>query len=240
MTEDFYPGLPARLVEHLLTWVGDWPPRDPPALVVNPRNAEPGWDGSARLVTGVVDPGGRAVIGVAPTLAAAVDELAAGRAGLDAVRDAIPTLLGTPEQAVYRATYRWSAAPTASPDVGAWFDAADDRVPAWLLPFGGEVLMAIDHEGRYLAGVGIKRHDDAGHEIAVVTEEAARGKGLARRLVAQAARRILDEGAVPTYQHAPGNAASARVADAAGFPDLGWGSLSLASTTTSRERTAGE
>jgi len=40
--------------------------------------------------------------------------------------------------------------------------------------------------------------------------------------VAQAARRVLADGAVPTYLHAFDNEASARVADAAGFPDRGW------------------
>ena len=40
--------------------------------------------------------------------------------------------------------------------------------------------------------------------------------------VAQAARRVLDEGAVPTYLHERDNHASARVAEAAGFPDRGW------------------
>jgi predicted GNAT family acetyltransferase len=83
------------------------------------------------------------------------------------------------------------------------------------------VLVVLDGD-TYVAGVGLKRHDDAGREIAVGTEEAARGRGLARRLVAQAARRVLDEGAVPTYLHAPDNIASAKAADAAGFPDRGW------------------
>ena len=36
---------------------------------------------------------------------------------------------------------------------------------------------------RPVAGVGIKVHDDVGRELAVVTDEAARGHGLARRLV---------------------------------------------------------
>ncbi|PWU56502.1 GNAT family N-acetyltransferase, partial [Micromonospora globispora] len=53
------------------------------------------------------------------------------------------------------------------------------------------------------------------------------GRGLARRLVAQAARRVLDEGAVPTYLHAFDNPASARVAEAAGFPDRGWTSYGV-------------
>ena len=65
---------------------------------------------------------------------------------------------------------------------------------------------------RYLAGVGLKRHDARVHEIAVGTAEAARGRGLARRLVAQAARSLLARGIVPTYLHDPANLASARVA----------------------------
>ncbi len=73
-----------------------------------------------------------------------------------------------------------------------------------------------------IAGVGIKVHDSFGQELSVVTDEAARGGGFARRLVATAARRILAEGAVPTYLHAPDNIASARVADAVGFADRGW------------------
>jgi predicted GNAT family acetyltransferase len=90
------------------------------------------------------------------------------------------------------------------------------------------VLIARDPEsGAYLAGVGLKHHDRYGQEIAVGTEPAARGQGLARRLVAQAARRVLDEGAVATYQHDPANIASSRVADAAGFPDRGWRSYGM-------------
>lgn len=61
-----------------------------------------------------------------------------------------------------------------------------------------------------------------GHELAVVTEEAARGRGVARRLVATAARRVLEQGAVPTYLHQADNHASARVAEAVGFTDKGW------------------
>ncbi|MFD0788502.1 GNAT family N-acetyltransferase, partial [Micromonospora azadirachtae] len=61
----------------------------------------------------------------------------------------------------------------------------------------------------------------------VGTAPEAQGRGLARRLVAQAARRVLDEGAVPTYLHEWSNHASARVADAAGFPDRGWRSFGV-------------
>ena len=74
-------------------------------------------------------------------------------------------------------------------------------------------------DGAYGAGVGIKRHDPIGHELAVVTTARLQGRGLARRLVAQAGRRILDEDGLPTYLHDRRNEASARVADAVGFPD---------------------
>ena len=117
--------------------------------------------------------------------------------------------------------------PRSLPDVGEWLPAGDPRVPGWLKPFGGEVLVVLDDDV-YVAGVGLKRHDEHGQEISVGTEEAARGRGLARRLVAQAARRLLAAGIVPTYLHDPANTASAKVADAAGFPDRGWTVLGMA------------
>ena len=48
-----------------------------------------------------------------------------------------------------------------------------------------------------------------------------------RSPVAQAARRVLDQGAIATYQHDPLNIASSRVAEASGFPDRGWRSLGM-------------
>jgi predicted GNAT family acetyltransferase len=80
----------------------------------------------------------------------------------------------------------------------------------------------------YAAGVGIKRHNPAGMEISVGTEEAHRGKGLASRLVAQAARWILAEGAVPIYLHDPANIGSDKTALKAGFPDEGWKIVGMA------------
>ncbi|MCW2718692.1 GNAT family N-acetyltransferase [Pseudonocardia sp.] len=134
-----------------------------------------------------------------------------------------------------------SVPPAAEPAVAAAIAAGDDGscVPAaakidggffrWLRPFGHDVLVAVDPDtGEHLAGVGIKRHDEHGHELSVVTAAAARGMGLARRLVAQAARRVLDEGAVPTYLHAHSNVGSAKVAEASGFPNLGWSILGVA------------
>jgi GNAT superfamily N-acetyltransferase len=195
-------------------------------VVGSDRREEPGWDGEVHPVAGVVDPYGAAVVSVPPRQARWADRLVAGGAGLDELRDALPGRLGHPDGYVYRAVYRWAVAPVPDlPDAGVWVPANDPRVPEWLRPFGGEALLALDDRGRYLAGVGLKRHDEWVHEIAVGTDEAARGKGLARRLVAQAARELLAGGVTPTYMHDPANAASARVADAAGLPDRGWTAL---------------
>ncbi|CAN5843050.1 hypothetical protein BH20ACT7_BH20ACT7_20140 [soil metagenome] len=121
-----------------------------------------------------------------------------------------------------RGVLRWAETVPDLGEPGVWLPPTDPRVPAWLRPFNGEVLVVLDAHGRYAAGVGRKLHDEFGHELAVVTEPAMRGRGLARRLVAQAARRVLADGAVPTYLHDPKNAASAGVAEAAGFADRGW------------------
>jgi GNAT superfamily N-acetyltransferase len=112
------------------------------------------------------------------------------------------------------------------PDAGIWVgagDPADDpRVPSWLHPFNGGVLLHLREDGTYGAGVGVKTHDDVGRELSVVTDDDLRGQGLARRLVAQAARTLSGRGFAVTYLHDPDNVASARVADACGFPDHGW------------------
>ena len=78
-----------------------------------------------------------------------------------------------------------------------------------------------------VSGVGVKRHDSIGRELAVVTTPAARGRGLAAVLVAQAAKSILSEDALPTYLHSATNTASAHVAERAGFEDTGWIGLAL-------------
>jgi GNAT superfamily N-acetyltransferase len=212
--------------EHLAAWIGGWPPELPVRVVPDPDAGEPGWDGSPRGVTGVADGEGRCVVRVPPDVAA---RLPGPLPDLRSLLDALPAAVGTPGTAG-AGVLRWARdvpGPDVLPDAGTWLpaslaDEADPRVPPWLRPFGGDVLVALDADGTCLAGVGLKRHHDSGREIAVVTEERARGRGLARRLVAQAARRVLAEGRAVVYLHAPDNEASARVARASGFPDTGW------------------
>lgn len=217
--------MPALLRQHLTGWAGGLPAADELRVVASARNAEPGWDGRPPLVTGIGDPAGRTVVAVPPAAAA----LLAHQQGPSGARGLalLPGVLGQAGHTVERVAFRWTAEPTDLPDAGEWVDTSSPRLPGWLRPFGWQALVVFDDHGQYLAGVGIKRHDELGHEIAVGTEPQARGQGLARRLVAQAARRILAQGRIPTYLHTFDNAASSRVAAAAGFPDLGWTALML-------------
>lgn len=215
------PASDRLLVRHLSRWLGHWPPRRPLEVVGSPARTTPGWDGAVYAALGVASPSG-AVLSVAPDRAQAVLAALGEHGDRAALGPELPALVGHPDRGWYEATFRWSDAPAPLPDLGRWLPADHPVVPAWLRPFGGEVLVALDDGGSYLAGVGIKRHDAAGHELSVGTVAEARGQGLARRLVAQAARRVLDDGALPTYLHAVDNLASARVAEAAGFPDRGW------------------
>lgn len=215
--------LDRRLYRHLATWLGQWPAGPGLHVVGSGRRARPAWDGRLRPAV-AVHAGADGVLSVAPDRVAAVRELARHRDGL---LDALPRTVGYPGWAVHDDVFRWSVAPAALPEVGVWVPPTAAGLPSWLRLFDRPVLVVRDHRGRYLAGVGIKRHDRYGHELAVGTVPAARGRGLARRLVAQAARRVLDDGAVPTYLHDRRNVASARVAEAAGFPDLGWRSYGV-------------
>jgi GNAT superfamily N-acetyltransferase len=216
-----------RLTAHLQTWLGQWPGRRPGLDVVGAaQRLRPGWDGQVRAVLGVRTPDS-GVLSVPPDQLAALAPLA--DRGPDQLLAALPAALGNPDAFVFQGVFRWSTAPADLPDAGVWVPADDPVVPDWLRVFGGEVLLALDPAtGAYLAGVGIKRHDRYGRELSVGTEPAARGQGLARRLVAQAARRVVADGAVATYLHDPANLASARVATAAGFPDLGWKIIGVA------------
>jgi GNAT superfamily N-acetyltransferase len=203
------------LARHLASWLGHWPPAPGRVEVVGSRaRTGPGWDGRPELLVAVLGPLG-GVVSVPPEAADAVR--AAGSDWPSAAR----AVLGLGDRRLVEAVLRTTPAPAPLPDVAVWVDPADVAVPPWLRPFAAPVLAALDAGGGCVGGVGLKRHDAFGHELAVGVEPAARGRGLGRRLVAQAARAVLSRGAVPTYAHRPDNVASARVAAAAGFRDTG-------------------
>jgi GNAT superfamily N-acetyltransferase len=195
-----------RLETFLEEWLGRWPPQSGRDVVASALRDEPAWDGKVRPVLGVGDGDGRWVVSVAPVRAGSADPLAGVRTG--------------------EGVLRWSDAPAPLEPLGEWVASDDPVLPDWLRPFGGEALVVTDGDG-YLAGVGLKRHLESGWEIAVGTEPRGRGQGLARRLVATAARRVLDEGRAVVYLHDDSNVASGAAADAAGFPDRGWRSLTI-------------
>lgn len=227
-----------RLVEHLTRWLGGWPATTGLDIIAEPGRALPGWDGLLHPVLGVAGPAG-GVLSVPPAHAETIAARYAENQDLAHFGPLVPAMAGFPERGWFTAVYRWTARPAPLADAGVWVPAQDPAVPEWLRPFNGDVLVAHDPEtGEHLAGVGIKRHDDYGRELAVVTAPAARGRGLARGLVAQAARRVLDEGGIPTYMHSPDNLASAAVAEAAGFADAGWTAFGATEQAT-QQKTAG-
>jgi len=209
-----------RLAEHLRAWLGAWPPTSSLHIVGSEQRTVPGWNGRVRALNGVATPHG-AVVSVPPDRADAVAAAAEAAGDLPALGRLLPRLLDDEGATFAVGVFRWSTDPTASDDPGTWLPTDDERVLPWLRPFNGDVLVGFEGD-EVAAGVGRKQHDPHGHELSVVTEEGHRGRGWARRLVSQAARRVLDDGAVPTYLHAPDNDASARTADACGFPDVGW------------------
>jgi GNAT superfamily N-acetyltransferase len=210
--------LPDALIRHLRESLGTWPPaRQGVTVVGSVRRITSGWDGSVRPVVGVSTPTAT-VLSVPPDRVEAVSALAGD---LDTIAGGIAAALERPDGRFFTGVFRWSDSPATTPDRGVWVATDDPRVPEWLRPFNGDVLVGFEGDA-VAAGVGRKQHDRWGHELAVVTEPDHRGRGWASDLVAQAARRVLADGAIPTYLHAPNNAPSARTADTAGFPDRGW------------------
>lgn len=217
--------LDGLVTRHLEEWLGRWPPRARLDVVGCRKRVEPGWDGAVRPVVGVATPDA-AVISVPPWAAAGARDLGSDWRS-DGYAGRLGRLVGVDRAVLGVGVFRWASDVADGDDPGTWVPRTHPHLPEWLRPFNGDVLAVFDADGSYLAGVGLKRHDRWGVEISVGTTAHARGRGLARRLVAQAARAIILEGSVPTYLHDPANAASARVAEAAGFPDRGWLILGL-------------
>jgi GNAT superfamily N-acetyltransferase len=100
-------------------------------------------------------------------------------------------------------------------------DASDPRLPDWVHGhFAGEAWVVLE-DGEVLSTAVLKRYDERLREISVGTAAAARGRGLARSVVAAAARAVLAEGRAVLYNHAVDNDASARVAESVGLHELG-------------------
>lgn len=246
LTTKLFPSIPitgrnslevrARLDQHLRQWLGVWPPDGIAStttsasarLVVSEERLRPGWDGRVRPVQGVTGPEGT-VLSVSPrfgNIFAGVDiEALVGDLFSEDAPRLLTRRLGMPVSAGM-AVFRWSESVPEMEEIGECVDAGDPRLPEWLRPFNGGIVAAFDGD-EYMAGVGLKRHDDFAREVSVGTDSDYRGQGLATLLVAQAARWVIAEGGVPIYQHGEDNVGSAKVAEAAGFPDRGWHSIGI-------------
>ena len=100
-------------------------------------------------------------------------------------------------------------------------DASDPRLPDWVIGhFTGEAWVVLE-DGKVRSAAVLKRYDDRVREISVGTAERARGRGLARSVVAAAARAVLSQGRAVLYNHAPDNFASAKVAESVGLHEFG-------------------
>jgi GNAT superfamily N-acetyltransferase len=161
---------------------------------------------------------GGAVVGVVPRWSRLLREHLRGPAtilpSLKAVAAAIPGHLfsGVARTGV--------AIPPPSVEV-AVVDATDPRLPSWVIGhFTGEAWIVLG-EGEVLSTAVLKRYDDRLREISVGTSETARGRGLAKAVVAAAARAVLAEGRAVLYNHDPDNHASARVAESVGLYEFG-------------------
>ena len=212
------------LAAHLRRELGAWPPPQGFTVTTTAERAKPGWDGRLRPVMGVATPAG--------TVVAVREDMFPSARGARSAEELGAALGGR----IAAAIFRWSDAPTPLEPLGEWRPVTDPAVPEWLHPFGGEVLVELDESGGYVGGVGLKRHDDDVWEISVGTEEVARGKGIARRLVTTAARAVIDAGRTPTYLHDPANTASAKVAEASGFPERDWRMLFFVPSRSTSDR----
>lgn len=217
----------SRLLKHLQTHLGTWPPLNRLTVVGSAQRTKPGWDEQIRPVLGIETLDGT-LLSVPPRYA---EQIRALGTDLDVVGAALPEVLGKPGWRFGRGFFRWSTAPRFPRSKSRarralhwrsdWVNHDSVLVPEWLQRFSGPVLVATV-ENQLAASVGIKRHNHWGHEIAIVTEPEFRGNGIATALVAQAATQILGQGAIPLYIHADDNTASANTAQAAGFADYGW------------------
>ena len=148
---------PQLLVEHLSDWLGVWPSETSGLTIVgSQRRVEPGWDGDIRDVLGVSSPTG-GVLSVPPSAVRALSEIVRGNsveedlALLNEHKAVVAHALGRTGQ-FGGGFFRWSLDPTPGEDVGEWVPTEDARVPAWLKPFNGDVLVAWDDDEKKYKG----------------------------------------------------------------------------------------
>jgi ribosomal protein S18 acetylase RimI-like enzyme len=170
-------------------------------------------------VRALVRADGGAAVGVAPAWSGLLGEHLQGPASVPAAMAAVAGALGGQ---VFSWVARTGVAVPAPEVEVAVLEATDPRLPDWVIGhFSGEAWVVLGEDGQVLSTAVLKRYDDRLREISVGTDEAARGRGLAKAVTAAAARAVLAEGRAVLYNHDPDNHTSARVAEAVGLYELG-------------------
>src|SRR6266540_1551930 len=127
---------------------------------------------------------GGAVVGVAPEQAARLRDLLDGH---DTVEPALKALAAELPGHMFSGTARTGVViPPPAVEVTV-LDASDPRLPEWVHGhFTGEAWVVME-DGEVLSTAVLKRYDERLREISVGTAPSARGRGLARSVVAAAA-----------------------------------------------------
>jgi len=113
---------------------------------------------------------------------------------------------------------------TPAPDIFPVDLLSEDDIHAdwYRLHFDGPVFVARNERRSIVSWAAIKCKSVDIWEMAVATETAYRGLGLARSVVSHATRAALDAGKQPLYLHEISNQASARVCQALGYQCYGY------------------
>jgi GNAT superfamily N-acetyltransferase len=193
-------------------------------LVPSPRRTRPGWGGYTVPVLALSTRRG-GVVSIRPDLApSAQPELA--DAGADEplgephferlrrlARRAVPYVYSLSGYALYCDRHSFRPAGNLAERLGP----TDPRGRDLRRRFDGEIFAIFGIRGEIASWSAIKLKSDEVWEIAVVTDAAYRGQGLAKEVVSAATAHILEQGRTALYVHDRNNHASARVCRSLGY-----------------------
>jgi RimJ/RimL family protein N-acetyltransferase len=193
-------------------------------VIPSERRTRPGWGGYTIPILALSTPGG-GVVSVRPDLVertrGQLAVLTAGRpigagefARLQQIsRATIPYAYSLSGYVLYTDAEHFQPRPSRA----RMIERTDVRGADLRRRFDGEIFAVYGIRGEIASWSAIKRKSDEVWEIAVVTEAAYRGQGLAKEVVSAATAYILEQGRVALYVHDRNNQASARVCRALGY-----------------------
>jgi hypothetical protein len=164
-----------------------------------------------------------------PRVRTLIDDLSgAGFRDLATLRDTVPTAVGHPDQVWFESDLRWTTSPPVTGDAGRWCRPSQLAPPPEAAPSAGPILLSTDRRGRYRASVRLHRHTNFAYEL-VLDAAATTGRDVSAALLAQAARSVVANGALPFVTTDLRDPGSAAVHAAAGFEHRGWHLIELSS-----------